>query len=140
MKKDINLLTEIQKMKNLMNYMDDKQIIKEELDINKINNISVDEFISAKKEADFEYPEIIRILIKKLYPEVEDLILNRLITGIDEDEIGKGLKYEMDKLMDVFNNPETRVPWDKQKPYVDEMQTKYYKNYILNFVKNNRLV
>ena len=140
MKKDINLLTEIQKMKNLMNYMDGKQIIKEELDINKINNISVDEFISAKKEADFEYPEIIRILIKKLYPEVEDLILNRLITGIDEDEIEKGLRYEMDKLMDVFNNPKTRVPWDKQKPYVDEMQTKYYKNYILNFVKNNRLV
>ena len=140
MKRDINLLTEIQKMKNLMNYMDGKQIIKEELDINKINNISVEDFLSAKKEADGDEIFIIRILIKKFFPEVPDEILLRATQDIDEDEIGKGLRYEMDKLMDVFNNPKTRVPWDKQKPYVDEMQTKYYKNYILNFVKNNRLV
>jgi hypothetical protein len=117
-----------------------KQIIKEELDINKINNISVEEFISASKEANFEYAETIRILIKKLYPEVADFILNRLISEIDEDKILQDLNREVGNLMSQFNNPSNYIPNDQRKKYVDEMKTKYFKNYILNFVKNNRLI
>ena len=112
-----------------------KKIINEEININKINDITVDEYILAKKEADFEISDTVKILIKKLFPEVEDFILNRIINDIDEDKIISDINNLLHPLAAKFP-----IPNDERKKEQQKIETDYFKNYIKNFVKNNRLV
>jgi len=100
-------------------------------------DISVEDYLSARKEADGDYTDTIRILIKKLFPEVQDNILYRITQDIDEDEINQDLNNEISELMDKFNRE--RISWTEQTPYVNKLRRNYFKKYILNLVKNNRL-
>ena len=117
-----------------------KRVVKEsedEGDRRLYNDISVEDYISAKMESDGDYIDTIRILIKKLYPEVQDNILYRITQDIDEDEINQDLNNEMSELMDKFNRE--RISWTEQKPYVNKLKRDYFKKYISNLLKNNRL-
>ena len=117
-----------------------KRVVKEsedEGDRRLYNDISVEDYISAKMESDGDYIDTIRILIKKLYPEVQDNILYRITQDIDEDEINQDLNNEMSELMDKFNRE--RISWTEQQTYVNKLKRDYFKKYISNLLKNNRL-